>query len=39
VQDAHLAGGREEEWLAYLEELTDHYQRKYKLRPMPEDSK
>jgi uncharacterized Zn finger protein len=39
VQDAHLAAGREEEWLAYLEELIDHHQRKYKLRPMLEDLK
>jgi uncharacterized Zn finger protein len=37
VQDAHVAAGREEEWLAYLEELIDHHQRKYKLRPMLED--
>jgi uncharacterized Zn finger protein len=37
VQGAHLAAGREEEWLAYLEELIDHHQRKYKLRPMLED--
>ena len=39
VQDAHLAAGREEEWLDYLEELIDHHQRKYKLRPMLEDLK
>jgi uncharacterized Zn finger protein len=39
VQDAHLAAGREEEWLAYLEELIDHHQRKYKLRPMLGDLK
>ena len=39
VQDAHLAAGREEEWLAYLEELIDHLQRKYKLWPMLEDLK
>jgi uncharacterized Zn finger protein len=39
VQDAHLAAGREEEWLAYLEELIYHHQRKYKLRPMLEDLK
>jgi uncharacterized Zn finger protein len=39
VQDAHLAAGREEEWLAYLEELKDHHQRKYKLRPMLEGLK
>jgi uncharacterized Zn finger protein len=37
VQDSLLAAGREEEWLAYLEELIDHHQRKYKLRPMLED--
>jgi uncharacterized Zn finger protein len=37
VQDAHLAAGREEEWLAYLEELIVDHQRKYKLRPMLED--
>ena len=37
VQKAHLAAGREEEWLAYLEELIDHHKRKYKLRPMLED--
>ena len=36
VQDSLLAAGREE-WLAYLEELIDHHQRKYKLRPMLED--
>jgi uncharacterized Zn finger protein len=39
VQDAHLAAGREGEWLAYLEELIDHHQRKYELRPMLEDLK
>ena len=39
VQDSHLAAGREEEWVAYLEELIDHQQRKYKLRPMLEDLK
>ena len=39
VQDSHLAAGREEEWLAYLEELIYHHQRKYKLRPMLEDLK
>jgi uncharacterized Zn finger protein len=37
VQDSLLAAGREEEWLTYLEELIDHHQRKYKLRPMLED--
>ncbi len=37
MRDAHLAARREEEWLAYLEELKDHHQRKYKLRPMLED--
>jgi uncharacterized Zn finger protein len=37
VQHSLLAAGREEEWLAYLEELIDHHQRKYKLRPMLED--
>ncbi len=37
VQDAHLAAGREEEWLAYREELIELHQRKYKLRPMLED--
>jgi uncharacterized Zn finger protein len=39
VQEAHLAARREEEWLAYLEELIDYHQRKYKLRPMLEDLK
>jgi uncharacterized Zn finger protein len=39
VQDAYLAAGREEEWLAYLVELIDDHQRKYKLRPMLEDLK
>jgi uncharacterized Zn finger protein len=39
VQDSHLAAGREEEWVAYLEELIDHHKRKYKLRPMLEDLK
>ena len=39
VRDAYLAAGREEEWLAYLAELIDHHQRKYKLRPMLEDLK
>lgn len=39
VRDAYLAAGREEEWLAYLTELTDDHQRKYKLRPMLEDLK
>jgi uncharacterized Zn finger protein len=39
VRDANLAAGREEEWLAYLAELIDHHQRKYKLRPMLEDLK
>jgi uncharacterized Zn finger protein len=39
VQEAHLGAGREEEWLAYLEELIEHHQRKYKLRPMLEDLK
>ena len=37
VQDAHLAAGREEEWLAYREELIELHQCKYKLRPMLED--
>jgi uncharacterized Zn finger protein len=37
VQHSLLAAGREEEWLAYLEELIDHHQRRYKLRPMLED--
>jgi uncharacterized Zn finger protein len=39
VRDAYLAAGREEDWLAYLAELIDHHQRKYKLRPMLEDLK
>jgi uncharacterized Zn finger protein len=39
ARDAHLVAGREEEWLAYLEELIDHHQRKYKLRPMLEELK
>jgi uncharacterized Zn finger protein len=39
VRDAYLAAGREEEWLAYLAELIDDHQRKYKLRPMLEDLK
>jgi len=39
VQEAHLAAGREEEWLAYLEELIELHQRKYKLRSMLEDLK
>jgi uncharacterized Zn finger protein len=37
VRDAYLAAGREEEWLAYLAELIDFHQSKYKLRPMLED--
>ena len=39
VRDVYLAAGREEEWLAYLVELIDDHQRKYKLRPMLEDLK
>jgi hypothetical protein len=39
VQEAHLDARREEEWLAFLEELIEHHQRKYKLRPMLEDLK
>ncbi len=37
ARDAYLAGGREEEWQAYLDELIGRHQRKYKLRPMLED--
>jgi len=37
ARDAHLAAEREEEWRAYLDELIDRHQRKYKLRPMLED--
>lgn len=37
AQDAYLAHGRREEWQAYLGELIDRHQRKYKLRPMLED--
>jgi uncharacterized Zn finger protein len=37
ARDAYLAGGRREEWQAYLGELIDRHQRKYKLRPMLED--
>lgn len=37
VREAYLAAGREEEWRAYLGELIERHQRKYKLRPMLED--
>jgi uncharacterized Zn finger protein len=39
VSEPYLAAGREEEWLAYLAELLDDHQRKYKLRPMLADLK
>ena len=37
ARDAYLSDGREEQWQAYLDELIDLHQRKYKLRPMLED--
>ena len=37
ARDAYLSDGREEEWRAYLDELIDLHQRKYKLRPMLEN--
>jgi len=37
ARDAYLADGRPEEWRAYLGELINRHQRKYKLRPMLED--
>jgi uncharacterized Zn finger protein len=37
VRAAYLFDGREEEWQAYLDELIDRHQRKYKLRPMLEN--
>ncbi len=37
AREAHLAAGREEEWRAYLGELIERHQRKYKLRPMLEE--
>lgn len=33
---AYLSSGREEEWLDYVDQLIEHHQRKYKLRPMLE---
>jgi uncharacterized Zn finger protein len=39
VRDAYVAAGREEEWLAYLTDLIEVHQRKYKLRPMLEGLK
>ena len=37
ARDTYLSDGREEQWQAYLDELIDLHQRKYKLRPMLED--